>query len=192
MTISFPRPRHFCIMFHLFKRLGYQVFVCVVSSSLLMISCKYEEGPMVSLRTKRNRIESTWHLVDYQVDGVSNNQVVKSNVSGDSIRVILNITASGSYCLEYEYIDKNKVLKSSQKGRAVKLFENSILLQEFSGGGVWSFIDKHQSIEMGHFDLSQNELKIVSKYKIVKLSQKELKISKKLGNVSYIFAFQGE
>ena len=54
--------------------------------SMLFSACKYEEGPGISFRAKRDRISNEWKVTGYAVDGTEDAALKKSFTSATRIR----------------------------------------------------------------------------------------------------------
>ena len=91
-----------------------------VSLSLALSSCKYEEGPNISLRTKKSRLSGSWN-----VDKITENDgTVTTPTSNYSLTYEFDKDGEGTYTLEilgvkditnldWEFVDNKKKLKIS-------------------------------------------------------------------------------
>lgn len=169
----------------------YYIIVAVV----FLISCHYEEGPVVSLRSKRDRLCNTWHVVNYETNGSVNDQILKLFSIGDSIQMSFTIMRGGRYCTDVQYTqaykDKMSIESSRYSGESNNYtWANSELMQKIQFGGMWSFQNKHKNIELKTYDLSHfDENDSPLSMSIVKLMQNELKLRFMLNNVEHTITF---
>lgn len=71
-------------------------FAAIIAVSAILSSCgKYEDGPKISLASKKSRLVNTWKLVQETENGVV------LNLSGYS--VVTDIKKDGSYTTTYTY-----------------------------------------------------------------------------------------
>ena len=145
----------------------------VIISLLLIVmatSCKkYEEGPLISLRTPMGRLQGRWHVVNYTNNGV------------DSTYFKLN-NFDFFYCLSFYYKKNNAV--SGLLGGFKELYncldwennfkENNYKYIQFKVSLNLASGHKKGLISFPPFD-STSEY-IVSKWKILRLTNQELKI----------------
>ncbi len=66
----------------------------LVLSGTAFTSCKYEEGPGISLRSKKNRVEGTWKL----------DQIIKKNDDGKIETTAVSSNTTYQYNEDYSYI----------------------------------------------------------------------------------------
>jgi hypothetical protein len=154
------------------KKILYIAIVLVIS----LTACKYEEGPGISLRSKRDRISNEWLVSNYtftpkdstSVDATdiynvkgaviytyttdSNGLVTDSTVEDYSY--VYTINRTGAYNLGVVDGDGNSVdprKMASYTTSAGRASFNTIPdpLSKFSVGsrGEWSFVDKHSRIQ---------------------------------------------
>ena len=81
------------------KKIALTLFVF----TLVLSSCKYEEGPGISLISKRDRISNEWSVINYKIDGNDNDSALKSFKSGDSLEMLLTISRSGYFSTNPQY-----------------------------------------------------------------------------------------
>jgi len=95
------------------------IFVFILTSLTTLSSCsKYEEGPSISLRTKKARITNIWKLIEFKEDGVD-------YTSDFEIEFILDIRKDDTYLLTYDNeIEKGKWMFSSNKEELILLEED--------------------------------------------------------------------
>ena len=67
--------------------------VLVSALAVVFTGCKYDEGPAISLRNKRDRVANEWKISGYQIDGNEDAAAKKSFTSaGDSIELVFKMT----------------------------------------------------------------------------------------------------
>lgn len=101
-------------------------FAMIIIASAILSSCgKYEEGPGLSLASKKGRVANTWAIEAYLEDGVDKTTDYRA------------IVASESYVFE-----KDGKFTTSQTTTAV--FGN----QTFTDNGTWELTDKKEHLQM--------------------------------------------
>ncbi|MDI1235772.1 MAG: hypothetical protein PSX81_15955 [bacterium] len=162
------------------------LLIIVAISSLILSACKYDEGPGISLRTKRVRISNEWIVTDYQVNGNTDNAIKSSFVHGDSLQLVLSINKTGKYEYNLQYTEAyqnstawNKYFVANQTGLVNLYYEytKNSLFKLLTSHGAWSFGSKHSNIVFGAPDLShaEGESRPLD-CKIIMLKAKNLKI----------------
>ena len=174
------------------KKLHYTFFAVI-----FLLSCKYEEGPAVSFRSKRDRLCNTWHVTNYETNGTANDQILKMFSVGDSIQMSFTIMRGGRYCTDVQYTqdykEKMKLESTKYIGESNNFkWGNSEFMQKILFGGMWSFQDRHKNLELKPYDLSHfDEVDAPLKADIVKLKQNELKLKFTLSNnVEHVITFK--
>lgn len=156
--------------------------------TLVLSSCKYEEGPGISLISKRDRISNEWSVISYKIDGNENDSALKSFKSGDSLETLLCITRSGyfstnpQYTREFSKANNNKTY--AYNPRSIDLYSNLknnyFAKNALVNSGRWAFHQKHNNVHFGNngnSDLSEARNTDVLKCEIIQLKNKELKFS---------------
>ena len=110
-------------------------------------SCqKYEEGPMVSLRSKTERVANTWAVDNYKINGKDYTSLLTNYIETYSMKGAYNYTwgiihGSGSWIFQKNF-EEIKVTNSDSSDYKVlsilKLEENSFWYSYTDGG------DKHE------------------------------------------------
>ena len=81
-------------------KLQFSALALAIAISFTLVGCgQYEEGPLISLRSKADRIDNTW-TVDYAVDADGDNQIDiqisyplgGSSINSDETLEILKLT----------------------------------------------------------------------------------------------------
>lgn len=164
---------------------------------IFLLSCKYEEGPALSLRSKRDRLCNTWHVVNYETNGSINDQLLKLFTIGDSIQMSFTIMRGGRYCTDVQYTQDYKEKMNLESTKYTGESNNytwyaSELMQKIQFGGMWSFQNKHKHLELKSYDLSHfDQADAPLDMSIVKLMQNELKLKFTLSNnVEHVITFK--
>lgn len=139
------------------KKLIIIFFVILV----VIISCKkYEENPLINLKTKTTRIEGTYFIAKYEVNGIDSTSVlntiipsiaIRDKVGRDPIKAIMGGFCYGSWAFE----DHKKELLINIDERA----------QYFVG----PFVNRSEN-----------------RWRITKLTDRELHLNATINNISYI------
>lgn len=182
--------------------------VLVSALAIVFTGCKYEEGPGISLRTKRDRIANEWKVAGYQIDGTEDAAAKKTFISaGDSIELILVMTRNYTYAMDMSYVDGyvspsgDKLLApSSLDTRTYRDISSAFaagnaLCQKLYKGGKWAFGDKYKSINFGangNGDLSYQVGKDTSIFKsnIIMLKNDNLKMEFEIGGRKHLISFE--
>lgn len=100
------------------KKISLIVLVFFLVSNSLFQSCKYEEGPTLSLRTKKARISGTWNVEKItEEDGTiftpndNNSLKYTFNKSGTGDYIIILFGLSDSQTINWELANSKKNLK---------------------------------------------------------------------------------
>jgi hypothetical protein len=182
--------------------------VLVSALAIVFTGCKYEEGPGISFRTKRDRIANEWKVTGYQIDGTEDAAAKKTFISaGDSIELILVMTRNYSYAMDMSYVDGyvspsgDKLLApSSLDTRTYRDISNTFatgnsICQKLHKGGKWAFGDKYKSINFGangNGDLSYQVGKDTAIFKsnIIMLKNDNLKMEFEFGGKKHLISFE--
>ena len=97
-----------------------KVFQLIILFSIALTSCKYEEGPKISLRTKKHRVVNTWYLEKVFENGTGKTTEYKAAY----VDYKIEITNDDKYTLSY---------------RAFNLID-------YSESGTWSFSNDKEKI----------------------------------------------
>jgi hypothetical protein len=177
-----------------------KISALALASSVAFIACKYEEGPRISLRSKRDRASNEWRISSLTIDG--KDETSKVNDSTKSFAMVLNMFRTGAYS-----INLVKVLKDTATGAISyetthtgnnsfgdpnDMWDEKYILQFWdslpsvvkqlngNGGGKWAFEKGHYKIVINP-NLSYDPEKQITQvdpifWTIVKLSEKEMKV----------------
>ena len=142
--------------------------IAVVMASMVFTACKYEDGPGISLRAKRDRIANEWIVDEFIYDGKNVTDSVNSRQ--DTFSIIFEMTRTGSYSVEWvRYtVDPNNGIKYYGTSHATNHNLNNsgpsmwhpqniadygrkmpIPLKVLGARGYWSFDEKHEKISIG-------------------------------------------
>ena len=170
-----------------------------VAGVLTFAACKYEEGPKISLRSKRDRVANEWKIVKYEYNGFDVTQKV-NQTSGQAevpFMLIINLERTGGYGVEIvkKSTDANgnetyitNATESNGKGfdaccsTEYHMFIDSLPshFKYIIPHGIWSFDKGHTKIQVKP-ELSYQKDSIMSQrntidWGIVMLKEKELKV----------------
>jgi hypothetical protein len=157
-------------------------FTLAITATIVISGCKYEDGPGVSMRSKRDRFANEWLIKSYTVGGedLTSSFGSPSNDSGD---IIMTTTRTGAFILlenpinAYEFDSvvwfnptyiAMQALKDKMKA-ALGITKINLATQN----GKWSFTDSHNKVRMGT-ELSNPNL--YKEYEILELREDQLKI----------------
>jgi hypothetical protein len=167
-----------------------------LAGALTFAGCKYEEGPRISLRAKRDRVANEWAIKKYTFEGEDRTTQLKDAETG--FTVVLNLYRTGSYGLEIvkEVTDsdgKKKYITNHVKygdhygfdacchaeytGFRLQLPSH---IQYIMPGGEWTFDKGHYKIQVKpELSYDNNEVqaqKNTIDWTIVMLKEKEMKV----------------
>ena len=184
----------------------------ILSTAIFALSsCKYEEGPGISFRAKRDRVANEWSVTGYTVNGQNSDANKNSYRSGDTIEnlFILNRDAGYTFNMQYtkEYADSKSGSKTLSYSRpdapAVyamlqnQFKANCVLQRQLKAGGKWTFVNKHKTLRFGiignpdvstdHPDSQGEDFFDVD---VVMLKNKMMKLKFKDGSDEHVITFE--
>jgi len=109
----------------------------LVFAAVAISSCKYEHGPNISLRTKRDRVANEWLVSKFVYDGVDQTGLINSDSNG--FHSLLKFSRNGSYSVEMLRVVKDSAT-GGIKYLSTHTSNNSIFLKP---GEMWDVIKKH-------------------------------------------------
>lgn len=156
--------------------------------TLAFTACKYEDGPGISLTSKRDRLSNEWTITDYNVQDnsdASNDTLKKSFINGDSIELVWTIMRTGHYNMNVAYTNSY-----SEKNGGVQLPSNqstiiaekkfdytkNVIFSKIGSSGKWTFDHRHNKAQFGR-DLSKASDSEVLRCEILELRNKKVKMS---------------
>ena len=148
-------------MLHKIKNL-----ILFISLTLIVAACtKYEEGPWISFRSVKNRLEGEWHVVKYTNNGVDSTAIkLADKYFFNKIEFSFK---EYSYFIRLSDAAYNNALGSIYKdmshGRFYELFSSDVYAYK-----------KKSLVSFPPFDTTVNVFK--NKWKILKLTKKEMKV----------------
>lgn len=182
--------------------------VLVSALAIVFTGCKYEEGPGISFRNKRDRVANEWKITGYQIDGTEDAAAKKSFTAvGDSIEMIFVMTRNYNYAMNMSYVDGyvspsgDKLLAPSAKDTRVyqdilgAFSVNNLLFKKLKQSGKWAFGDKYKTINFGangNGDLAYpvgNDTSIV-KSNIIMLKNDNLKLDFQINGKTHVITFE--
>ncbi len=167
-----------------------------LAGMLTFAGCKYEEGPKISLRAKRDRVANEWRIEKYTYnDSDRTNQIVQvpGGNSQTPFELVLNFYRSGSYGIEVvqksknaggqdvyltnHFVDFNECCSTDYNNYLGQLPKH---IQDVMSHGTWSFDRGHTKLQVKP-DLSYIASEVQSQkntidWGIVMLREKEMKI----------------
>lgn len=168
-----------------------------LASVLTFSACKYEEGPRISLRTKRDRVANEWRIekYEYQHKDSSNVEDRTSMINNpeNGFTLILNFARTGGYSVEIVKAEKDDNGNTVYRSNHLLDF-NKCCYTEFVAyreslpshfsylfpGGKWTFDKGHYKIQVKpELSYDANEVLIQKNtidWTIVKLAEKEMKV----------------
>ncbi len=121
---------------------------------------KYPEGPMISLRLKKERVANTWKIDKLLINNVDS-AAYFSNIYKD---YTINLTKSGSYSITY-YV-------------TIPLAGNVTNTES----GTWSFTSNKDDLTLTPTSITYGNVPSPSTFQILKLYEKEMWVRKVDGN----------
>lgn len=190
------------------KNLKKLFLLIVVSTALIFSGCKYEEGPGISFRSKRDRLANEWKATGYQIDGNDDAAALKSFKSaGDSIELIFTMTRNFNYSLNMAYADGytspsgDKYLAPSANDDKTYVdilgvfSTDNELYKQLGSGGKWGFSDKYKKVNYGvngAGDLSHPDAddKSIITAEIIMLKNKSIKLDFPFNGKKHTITFE--
>ena len=182
--------------------------VLVSALAIVFTGCKYEEGPGISFRNKRDRVANEWKITGYSIDGTDDAAAKGSfTAAGDSIEMVFVMTRNYNYAMNMSYVDGyvspsgDKLLAPSAKDTRVyqdiltAFSVNNQLFKKLKQSGKWAFGDKYKSINFGangNGDLAYpvgNDTSIV-KSNIIMLKNDNLKLDFQINGKKHVITFE--
>lgn len=133
-----------------------------ILAAATITACKYEEGPGISLRSKRDRVANEWKITKLDSAGTDITARV-SDSTGTGIYAILCIKRLGSYNLQFvkkmkdgKYETENwgfsQQRPNSEQWNRIE-FDNFVkntpeVVKRLVPGGIWNFDKRHYRIQM--------------------------------------------
>lgn len=148
-----------------------QLIIGLIIVITIITGCRYKEGPLISLNSVETRIKGTWQIIEFTSDGVDSLQYY--NDSCGSALIIMNSDVS-IYESQHYF-----------------MYFNFQTPKEFYGGFTFSDKKKVMNVDFG------GGKKIIgpigngsSTWKILKLTNKKLKITTDFNGRNYIISFK--
>ncbi len=100
------------------KKIKNTILALVIGSSLLSVtmlqSCqKYDEGPMVSLRSRKERVANTWKVDNYKINGSDYTSLVTKYTE--------TFTKEGAYSYDWSILNGSGTWKFQNNDKEIKL-----------------------------------------------------------------------
>lgn len=185
--------------------------ILLAVTAIVFSGCKYEEGPGISLRAKRDRFANEWKVTAYEIDGSANDAALKSfrsgGVNGDTIEMIFITTRNFQYAMNMAYVDGyvspsgDKLLSPSAtddrtyQDILTDFANNNKLFRKLNQSGKWAFGDKYKEVKYGpngNGDLSYpiGQDTSVIKSDIIMLKNKMLKLEFQIDGKPHRITFE--
>lgn len=125
-------------------------------SGIFFTGCKYEDGPVVSLRSKKMRFTNTWQVVEAQLAGSD----ITSQYNREDFIISFDVYKDGFYSFTLRDENGNPLSRTgsnplySQVERELSQ-DRPVFMQLVGGSGKWSFVNNMNSVQMRH-ELSQD------------------------------------
>jgi hypothetical protein len=183
---------------------------------LTFAACKYEEGPKISFRAKRDRVANEWRVKSYTYDGQDQlNRVVDPEFN---FELLFNLYRTGAYGIEVvkketdqdgnvKYITNHTALKDPSNKTGIGF--QFCCWPEYQGylanlpshikyvmpGGEWTFDRGHTKIQVKpelSYDNQEVQLqKNTIDWGIVMLREKEMKVKgRDENNIEWVMVFE--
>jgi hypothetical protein len=177
------------------------LFVAITILSAFALSSCYKEGPKISFRTKANRLANQWSLVDYQVNGSTDETLKKAWKSGDTMELLFVITKGDSYGFNIQYTKGSGKIFTANKPEQGSVYasiqntfrDNVIFSQRLARGGKWTFIDKFKKIRfgvIGNPDVAFDENTDILEADLLMLKNDKMKMSFDQGGQTHTMTFE--
>ncbi len=166
-----------------------------IAALLFVSSCKYEDGPAISFRSKRDRIANEWVVDKITIDGKDSTELLKgTNDTPSAYTFVLHMYRTNAYGIS--------VLKKAEDGKLTYIddfngdstvlvsnyYDNlPLVIRQLGNHGTWTWNRRHDKIWVNP-ELSgvKNANPPVYGWDIVELREKQLKIK---GECTYINTF---
>lgn len=168
----------------------------VIAGALTFAACKYEEGPKISLRAKRDRVANEWRIEKYTYNDSDRTETLvqpEKSQGEASFQIILNLYRTGSYGVEVVQKTKDAdgnllyVTNHTQKfDQCCSMEYNSYLeslpdhIKYIMSHGTWTFDKGHTKLqvkpELSYVGSEVQAQKNTIDWGIVMLHQKEMKV----------------
>lgn len=177
-----------------------------IAGVLTFAACKYEEGPKISFRAKRDRVSNEWRVKSYTYDGNDAIDKLIYRIDGQtegSFELLINLYRTGAYGIEIvkkekdqdgnvKYITNHTVFDTNQTNKGLGFdaccffdynnFKNNLPshIKYIMSHGKWSFDKGHTKLQVKP-ELSYDNQEITKQrntidWMIVMLKEKEMKV----------------
>lgn len=174
----------------------FKLTTIALAGALTFAACKYEEGPRISLRTKRDRVSNEWRIIGYTKGGNDSLSRLRDPESG--FELIFNFYRTGSYGIEVvkkvgdKYVTNHTRFGDSLTNGGLgfdacchveySAYINNLPnhIQYIRPGGEWTFDKGHYKIQVKP-ELSYDNNEVLTQkntidWTIVMLREKEMKV----------------
>lgn len=124
------------------------VSIAILGSAALY-SCKYDEGPGISLRAKRDRVANEWRVVNLTYAGVD----VTKKVNDSIFHSVINLSRTGKYNIVHVDRDGKTSHTGKWSEKWVKQYKGycsnlPLPISSMAMGGEWTFDYRHDKIQL--------------------------------------------
>ncbi len=146
-------------------------------ASTVFTGCKYEDGPVVSLRSKKMRFTNIWEFTSVTLDGND----ITSQYNRSDFKITFDVYKNGNYTFTLRD-QEGKILSRAgddeyKKASLVLANDRPIFMKNIGGSGSWTFVNDFNSVQL-RYELSEDkENPVVPVFDIKELRNKKLKLS---------------
>lgn len=176
------------------------IAIATLALTLTLGACKYEEGPNISLRTKRDRVANEWVFDAYTYNGLD----ALKKINGDSFKLILSIYRNNSYGTQIIKPLANGGYETSHTGNVTKKWNSVDVgayadslpahVKDLMPNGTWNFDKRHYKLQIKpelSYDPNNQGQVLSHEWTIIKLKEKEMKIQGRDKNdIPFTFTFK--
>jgi hypothetical protein len=161
------------------------IAIATLALTLTLGSCKYEERPNISLRTKRDRVANEWVFDAYTYNGVD----ALNEINGDTFKLVLNMYRTNDYGSAIIKPLANGGYETSHTGNVTKKWNSNDVIAYSNNlpdhvkailpGGYWNFDKRHYKLQIKpelSYDPDNQGQVLSHEGTIIKLKEKEMKI----------------
>lgn len=182
--------------------------LALAAFTFVFSGCKYEEGPGISFRSKKDRVANEWKVTGYEIDGNEDAAAKNSfRSSGDSIELIFTMTRNYNYSMNMAYVDgyvspSGDKLLSPNASDVRDYYDisnafgtNNKLNKKIGSSGKFSFDDKYRKLrysanENGDLAYAEGGDTAIVTAEIIMLKNKMLKLEFEIDKKKHRITFE--
>jgi len=156
--------------------------------------CKYEDGPGISLRSKRDRFSNEWIVKSYMRDTVNLSEMFTDSNNIDSGNIAFITTRTGHFEFHIipniphhvywdsevwsdpTYLKMKELTSNLSEAMGMKTSYSNDTPEFSAPKGSWTFDDKSSTVQLGQGELEYIDTIPNIKYDIVELREDALKL----------------